>query len=169
MTVVCPRGGKKLNRMFRINFVFCTTYLRIGLATRYSHELNNLVRLVRHVQVHLIVPKSANAGRQMNATPWLWSAHTLHTQRERGRGTEQGGRVCQTGSDSERKRKPSVAQGRLLAEQGSMAVVREFQQGSRCHRKTWINIILGILPLLLPCVQRGGAQLQGLEKYMFFF
>ncbi|XP_014051061.2 transmembrane protein 131-like isoform X4 [Salmo salar] len=45
-----------------------------------------------------------------------------------------------------------------------MAVVREFQQGSRCHRKTWINIILGILPLLLPCVQHGGAQLQALSQ-----
>ncbi|XP_070302408.1 transmembrane protein 131-like isoform X6 [Salvelinus sp. IW2-2015] len=45
-----------------------------------------------------------------------------------------------------------------------MALVREFQQGSRCHRKTWINIILGILPLLLPCVQHGGAQLQALSQ-----
>ncbi|XP_045070097.1 transmembrane protein 131-like [Coregonus clupeaformis] len=45
-----------------------------------------------------------------------------------------------------------------------MAGVREFQQGSHCHRKTWINILLGILPLLLPCVQHGGAQLQALSQ-----
>nr|XP_046163868.1 transmembrane protein 131-like isoform X1 [Oncorhynchus gorbuscha] len=45
-----------------------------------------------------------------------------------------------------------------------MAGVREFQQGSRCHRTTWINVILGILPLLLPCVQHGGAQLQALSQ-----
>lgn len=85
------RAGKKRNRMFRINFVFCTIYLRIGLATRYSHELNHLVRLVLHVQVHLIVPKSANAGRQMNATPWLWSAHTLHTHTTRKRARNRTG------------------------------------------------------------------------------
>ncbi|XP_071244420.1 transmembrane protein 131-like isoform X2 [Salvelinus alpinus] len=45
-----------------------------------------------------------------------------------------------------------------------MAGVREFHQGSRCHRTTWINIILGILQLLLPCVQHGGAQLQALSQ-----
>lgn len=42
-----------------------------------------------------------------------------------------------------------------------MAELQDFQQGSHCHRKTWINILLGILQLLLPCVQHGGAQLQG--------
>ncbi|XP_068607189.1 transmembrane protein 131-like [Brachionichthys hirsutus] len=45
-----------------------------------------------------------------------------------------------------------------------MAELRDFQQGSRCHRKTWINILLGILQLLLPCVQHGGAQLQALSQ-----
>ncbi|XP_037328273.2 transmembrane protein 131-like isoform X1 [Pungitius pungitius] len=45
-----------------------------------------------------------------------------------------------------------------------MAGLRDFQQGSRCHRKTWINILLGILQLLLPCVQHGGAQLQALSQ-----
>lgn len=43
-----------------------------------------------------------------------------------------------------------------------MAGLQDFQQGSHCHRKTWINILLGILQLLLPYVQHGGAQLQGL-------
>ncbi|XP_068177838.1 transmembrane protein 131-like isoform X3 [Antennarius striatus] len=47
---------------------------------------------------------------------------------------------------------------------GSMAELRDFQQGSHCHRKTWINILLGILQLLLPCVQHGGAQLQALSQ-----
>ncbi|KAL1023493.1 hypothetical protein UPYG_G00041460 [Umbra pygmaea] len=45
-----------------------------------------------------------------------------------------------------------------------MAWVRDFMQGSHCHRKTWINILLGILQLLLPCVQHGGAQLQALSQ-----
>ncbi|KAM8878439.1 transmembrane protein 131-like isoform 2-T2 [Spinachia spinachia] len=45
-----------------------------------------------------------------------------------------------------------------------MAELQDFQQGSRCHRKTWINILLGILQLLLPCVQHGGAQLQALSQ-----
>lgn len=42
-----------------------------------------------------------------------------------------------------------------------MAGLHDFKQGSHCHRKTWINILLGILQLLSPCIQRGGAQLQG--------
>ncbi|XP_031718899.1 transmembrane protein 131-like isoform X3 [Anarrhichthys ocellatus] len=37
-------------------------------------------------------------------------------------------------------------------------------QDFHCHRKTWINILLGILQLLLPCVQHGGAQLQALSQ-----
>lgn len=45
-----------------------------------------------------------------------------------------------------------------------MAGPQDFQQGSLCHRKTWINILLGILQLLLPCVQHGGAQLQALSQ-----
>ncbi|XP_041640880.1 transmembrane protein 131-like isoform X2 [Cheilinus undulatus] len=45
-----------------------------------------------------------------------------------------------------------------------MAGLQDFQQGSHCHRKTWINILLGILQLLLPCVQHGGAQLQALGQ-----
>nr|XP_019956839.1 PREDICTED: transmembrane protein 131-like isoform X2 [Paralichthys olivaceus] len=45
-----------------------------------------------------------------------------------------------------------------------MAGLRDFQPGGRCHRKTWINILLGILQLLLPCVQHGGAQLQALSQ-----
>ncbi|XP_047433847.1 transmembrane protein 131-like isoform X2 [Mugil cephalus] len=45
-----------------------------------------------------------------------------------------------------------------------MAGLQDFHQGSHCHRKTWINILLGILQLLLPCVQRGGAQLQALSQ-----
>ncbi|XP_010788866.1 transmembrane protein 131-like [Notothenia coriiceps] len=44
-----------------------------------------------------------------------------------------------------------------------MAGLQDFRQGSHCHRKTWINILLGILQLLLPCVQHGGAQLQALS------
>ncbi|KAK5865755.1 hypothetical protein PBY51_020000 [Eleginops maclovinus] len=44
-----------------------------------------------------------------------------------------------------------------------MAGLQDFQQRSHCHRKTWINILLGILQLLLPCVQHGGAQLQALS------
>ncbi|XP_078119889.1 transmembrane protein 131-like isoform X1 [Sander vitreus] len=44
-----------------------------------------------------------------------------------------------------------------------MAGLQDFQQGSHCHRKTWINILLGILQILLPCVQHGGAQLQALS------
>lgn len=49
-----------------------------------------------------------------------------------------------------------------------MAGLQDFQQGSHCHRKTWINILLGILQLLLPYVQHGGAQLQGLYTSLFF-
>ncbi|XP_030273959.1 transmembrane protein 131-like isoform X1 [Sparus aurata] len=45
-----------------------------------------------------------------------------------------------------------------------MAGLQDFQQGSHCHRKTWINILLGILQLLLPYVQHGGAQLQALSQ-----
>ncbi|KAM6971875.1 transmembrane protein 131-like [Aplochiton taeniatus] len=45
-----------------------------------------------------------------------------------------------------------------------MAGQRDFQQGSHCHRKTWINILLGILQLLLPCMQHGEAQLQALSQ-----
>ncbi|XP_054634193.1 transmembrane protein 131-like isoform X3 [Dunckerocampus dactyliophorus] len=45
-----------------------------------------------------------------------------------------------------------------------MAGPQDFQQGSYCHRKTWINALLGILQLLLPCVQHGGAQRQALSQ-----
>ncbi|XP_024914140.1 transmembrane protein 131-like isoform X4 [Cynoglossus semilaevis] len=45
-----------------------------------------------------------------------------------------------------------------------MAGLQDFQQGSHCHRKTWINILLGLLQLILPCVQHGGAQLQALSQ-----
>lgn len=45
-----------------------------------------------------------------------------------------------------------------------MAGIQDFQQGSQCHRKTWINILLGILQLLLPYVQHGGAQRQALSQ-----
>ncbi|XP_030592593.1 transmembrane protein 131-like isoform X3 [Archocentrus centrarchus] len=45
-----------------------------------------------------------------------------------------------------------------------MAGLQDFHQGSHCHRKTWINILLGILQFLLPCVQHGGAQLQALSQ-----
>lgn len=50
-----------------------------------------------------------------------------------------------------------------------MAGQRDFQQGSHCHRKTWINILLGILQLLLSCLQHGGAQLPGLTRSNFVF
>ncbi|XP_063074444.1 transmembrane protein 131-like isoform X2 [Engraulis encrasicolus] len=43
-----------------------------------------------------------------------------------------------------------------------MAGQKDFQQGSHCHRKTWINILLGILQLLLSCLQYGSAQLPAL-------
>ncbi|KAM6940346.1 transmembrane protein 131-like [Xenentodon cancila] len=45
-----------------------------------------------------------------------------------------------------------------------MAGQQDFHQGSHCHRKTWINILLGILQLLLPFPQHGGAQLQALSQ-----
>ncbi|XP_056265127.1 transmembrane protein 131-like isoform X3 [Pseudoliparis swirei] len=45
-----------------------------------------------------------------------------------------------------------------------MAGLQDFQPGSHCHRKTWINILLGILQILLPCVQHGGAQLQAMSQ-----
>ncbi|KAF7223490.1 KIAA0922-like protein [Nothobranchius furzeri] len=45
-----------------------------------------------------------------------------------------------------------------------MAGLRDFQQGSLCHRKTWIHILLGLLQLLLSNVQHGGAQLQALSQ-----
>lgn len=48
----------------------------------------------------------------------------------------------------------------------SMAGPQDFQQGSLCPRKTWINILLGILQLLSPCIQHGGAQRQGV--YLFY-
>ncbi|KAJ8385187.1 hypothetical protein AAFF_G00192380 [Aldrovandia affinis] len=45
-----------------------------------------------------------------------------------------------------------------------MAGLGDIQQGSHCHRKTWINLLLGVLHLLLPCVRQGGAQLQALAQ-----
>ncbi|XP_015232839.1 PREDICTED: transmembrane protein 131-like [Cyprinodon variegatus] len=45
-----------------------------------------------------------------------------------------------------------------------MAGLHDFHQGSHCHRKTWIKILLGILQILLPHVQHGGAQLQALGQ-----
>ncbi|XP_012729310.2 LOW QUALITY PROTEIN: transmembrane protein 131-like [Fundulus heteroclitus] len=45
-----------------------------------------------------------------------------------------------------------------------MARLQDVHQGSRCHRKTWINVLLGILQILLPHVQHGGAQLQALGQ-----
>ncbi|XP_077380651.1 transmembrane protein 131-like isoform X2 [Festucalex cinctus] len=45
-----------------------------------------------------------------------------------------------------------------------MAGPQDFQQGSYCHRKTWLNVLLGILHLILPCVQHGGAQRQALSQ-----
>ncbi|XP_061130168.1 transmembrane protein 131-like isoform X3 [Syngnathus typhle] len=45
-----------------------------------------------------------------------------------------------------------------------MAGPQDFQQGSYCHRKTWLNVLLGILHLILPCVQYGGAQRQALSQ-----
>ncbi|XP_036372311.1 transmembrane protein 131-like [Megalops cyprinoides] len=45
-----------------------------------------------------------------------------------------------------------------------MAGLRDFQQGGNCHRKTWINVLLGVLQLVLPYVQQGGAQLQALTQ-----
>lgn len=46
--------------------------------------------------------------------------------------------------------------------QGSMAGLQDFHQGSQCHGKTWIGVLLGVIQLLIPFVQRGEAQLQGL-------
>ncbi|XP_056442409.1 transmembrane protein 131-like isoform X4 [Gadus chalcogrammus] len=45
-----------------------------------------------------------------------------------------------------------------------MAGLRDVQKGSHCHRKTWINLLLRVLQLLLPCLQHGGAQLQALRQ-----
>ncbi|XP_017264107.1 transmembrane protein 131-like isoform X2 [Kryptolebias marmoratus] len=45
-----------------------------------------------------------------------------------------------------------------------MAGLQDFHQGSHCHRKTWINILLGVLQILLPSVHPGGAQLQALSQ-----
>ncbi|KAJ8001299.1 hypothetical protein DPEC_G00192880 [Dallia pectoralis] len=45
-----------------------------------------------------------------------------------------------------------------------MAGLRDLQHGSHCHRKTWINILLGVLQLILPCIQHGRAQLQALSQ-----
>ncbi|KAM4749887.1 transmembrane protein 131-like isoform 3-T3 [Anableps anableps] len=45
-----------------------------------------------------------------------------------------------------------------------MAGLQDFHQGGHCHRKTWINILLGILQILLPNLQHGGAQLQALSQ-----
>ncbi|XP_037388774.1 transmembrane protein 131-like isoform X1 [Pygocentrus nattereri] len=45
-----------------------------------------------------------------------------------------------------------------------MATQRDLSQIGHCHRKTWINIFLGILQLFLPFIQRGGAQFQALTE-----
>ncbi|XP_035282207.1 transmembrane protein 131-like isoform X1 [Anguilla anguilla] len=45
-----------------------------------------------------------------------------------------------------------------------MAGLRDTQQGSHRHRKTWINLLFGILHLLLPCVRQGRAQSQALAQ-----
>ncbi|XP_035274795.1 transmembrane protein 131-like isoform X1 [Anguilla anguilla] len=44
-----------------------------------------------------------------------------------------------------------------------MAGLRDFQQGGNCHRKTWINILVGILQLILTDAEQRGAQLQALS------
>ncbi|XP_061102427.1 transmembrane protein 131-like isoform X2 [Conger conger] len=44
-----------------------------------------------------------------------------------------------------------------------MAGLRDFQQGGNCHRKTWINILIGILQLILTYAEQRGAQLQALS------
>ncbi|KAJ8281133.1 hypothetical protein GJAV_G00063930 [Gymnothorax javanicus] len=44
-----------------------------------------------------------------------------------------------------------------------MAGLRDFQQGGNCHRKTWINILVGILQLILTYAEQREAQLQALS------
>ncbi|KAJ8335646.1 hypothetical protein SKAU_G00389880 [Synaphobranchus kaupii] len=44
-----------------------------------------------------------------------------------------------------------------------MAGLRDFQQGGNCHRKTWINILVGILQLILTYAEQRGAPLQALS------
>ncbi|XP_076872623.1 transmembrane protein 131-like isoform X2 [Brachyhypopomus gauderio] len=44
-----------------------------------------------------------------------------------------------------------------------MAGRRDFQRGSHCHRKTWINV-LGVLHLVLHFIQHGGAQFEALTE-----
>uniref|UniRef100_A0A3P9M970 Transmembrane 131 like n=1 Tax=Oryzias latipes TaxID=8090 RepID=A0A3P9M970_ORYLA len=45
-----------------------------------------------------------------------------------------------------------------------MAGLQDFHQGSQCHGKTWIGVLLGVIQLLIPFVQRGEAQLQALSQ-----
>lgn len=77
-----------------------------------------------------------------------------------GGGGRGGGREGAVAARRERKQRQRSTR-RAANREGSMAELQDFQPGSHCHRKTWINILLGILQLLLPCVQHGGAQLQG--------
>lgn len=83
-------------------------------------------------------------------------------------GGEREGAAAAAASACWEKERPTQRNTRQAASrEGSMAGLQDFHQGSHCHRKTWINILLGILQLLLPCVQHGGAQLQGLNSPLF--
>ncbi|XP_048855708.1 transmembrane protein 131-like isoform X1 [Brienomyrus brachyistius] len=45
-----------------------------------------------------------------------------------------------------------------------MAGPRDLRHGGRCHGKTWINVLFGLLQLLLPGLRQGEAQLQALAQ-----
>lgn len=72
---------------------------------------------------------------------------------------------CCCSADRHRATQQSTLQA--ASSLSGMAGLHDFHQGSHCHRKTWIKILLGILQILLPHVQHGGAQLQGLYSGLF--
>lgn len=89
-------------------------------------------------------------------------------ERDRGRGRGRAAAAAAAASAGRERKKDQLTKhtGGCELWECSMAGIQDFQQGSQCHRKTWINILLGILQLLLPYVQHGGAQRQGSYLYL---
>uniref|UniRef100_A0A1A7XUK2 KIAA0922 n=1 Tax=Iconisemion striatum TaxID=60296 RepID=A0A1A7XUK2_9TELE len=79
------------------------------------------------------------------------------------RGASAGGWCRESGGYRLAAEKKKATQ-RNTRQEGSMAGLQDFHQGSLCHRKTWINVLLGVLQLLLSNAQHGGAQLQALSQ-----
>lgn len=85
----------------------------------------------------------------------------------RRRGQKEGDAAACLPARWEQGRQTQRGTSQAASWQGSMAGLQDFHQGSQCHGKTWIGVLLGVIQLLIPFVQRGGAQLQGLFSPLF--